>query len=736
MITEQVLSGGFYESVDHDRPYSAEEVNNLFGAVFTEGIFPLGEGNEFEVAFTAHEEGTVETMVKQGGLRKRNVDVINYGSIRINPGMAYFQYRWMNNIQPVDLDIVMPLVDWENSRVSQIVANCYIGIYIDNTARECRLCYKWRNDDPNFVLLYILKLTFRPPGFTLIESHLERASVPYVESRIGAPGVHLLDTPWAKEGFIHFPLNSINPNVCYDKSYTTTVMPNRVISKPVDIQYRESIMLTEETLNQMTFPDGDRMGGTYITLISITENDTDYADSSNPFKNFIQFFISPDNSIYYRVARDFESTPIGGLLDWGSWASIFEAGYSSTKTKVLYTLAEINDMNLPNGIYPFDLRNAGESIAVDSRTRITTGSIIHMKHNEMSGWPCQLLISYAANPISGVWKRMAIGATWCAWWRTDSREVINSKEVLDDPNLPPGLYEVHIPGYREITGDEETDAHLLLIVGRYTMDGTSYEANYGQQIALPFGYGRARGIHYRIVDGSNWSKWLGAEESAYNDKYIRVVGAPSAGYNPPTKPLYKLTVNDMNNPNFPYPYMTTVQNVESGPLGLVANFWYHLLYFRHWDNNGYGAQLAIPLTNDNAPMAWRNSIGTGWLPWKTVYDSHNAPPAPTDISGHAAKDLALTGGTVSGPFRAGPEIYFNNLPNNPNPSNSWVASGFYGQARVHYTRISDLIQTINGRGEGVTQNNANYTTFMARAIAITPDSLSSMANGAIDMIYG
>lgn len=633
MVTEQVLSGGFYESVDHDRPYSAEEVNNIFGAVFTEGIFPLGKGNEFEVAFTAHEEGTVETMVKQGGLRKRNVDVINYGSIRINPGMAYFQYRWMNNIQPVDLDIVMPLPASENSRVSSIVANCYIGIYIDNTARECRLCYKWRNDDPNFALLYILKLTLNPgDNFTLIESHLERASVPYVESRIGAP-------------WIHFPLNSINPNVCYDKSYTTTVIPNRVISEPVDIQYRESIMLTEETLNQMTFPDGDRMGGTYITLISITENDTDYADSSNPFKNFIQFFISPDNSIYYRVSRDYESTPIGGLLDWGSWASIFEAGYSSTKTRVLYTLAEINDMHLPNGIYPFDLRNAGESIAVDNRTHITTGSIIHMKHNENNGWPSQLLIPYAANLISGVWKRVSVNTTWSPWWRADNRNLIVSKEALDDPNLPSGLYEVNIANYTEITGTA-ADTYLLLIVGQYTAGRTSYASGYGQQIALPFGNGQARSIHYRIANGSTWSKWLSAEETAYNDKYIRVVGAPSAGYNPPTRPLYKLTVNDMNNPNFPYPYITTVQNTESNSLGLpVAGDWYHLLYFRHWNGNGYGAQLAIPLSN--ASMVWRSSIRTNWTPWKTVYDTHNIAAANTDYALSMARAIKLVTSTPS-----------------------------------------------------------------------------------------
>ena len=70
-------------------------------------------------------------------------------------------------------------------------------------------------------------------------------------------------------------------------------------------------------------------------------------------------------------------------------------------------------------------------------------------------------------------------------------------------------------------------------------------------------------------------------------------------------------VNVLNNPNYPIPYMTTTYNDESVQLGL-PNCWYHLLNFRHWDNNGYNAQLAISLNAGYPDIRVRTSIGANW----------------------------------------------------------------------------------------------------------------------------
>lgn len=70
-------------------------------------------------------------------------------------------------------------------------------------------------------------------------------------------------------------------------------------------------------------------------------------------------------------------------------------------------------------------------------------------------------------------------------------------------------------------------------------------------------------------------------------------------------------INTLNNPNYPIPYMTTTWDQESAQIGL-PRCWYHLLNFRHWDNNGYNAQLAISLNAGYPDIRVRTSSGTNW----------------------------------------------------------------------------------------------------------------------------
>lgn len=78
-----------------------------------------------------------------------------------------------------------------------------------------------------------------------------------------------------------------------------------------------------------------------------------------------------------------------------------------------------------------------------------------------------------------------------------------------------------------------------------------------------------------------------------------------------------LSTNDLNNANYPEPYVASLS--DGTTIGLPGGWW-HILYFRHQDNNGFGAQLAIPLDNNNAPR-YRWSYGTTWQGWKTFITS-------------------------------------------------------------------------------------------------------------------
>lgn len=83
-----------------------------------------------------------------------------------------------------------------------------------------------------------------------------------------------------------------------------------------------------------------------------------------------------------------------------------------------------------------------------------------------------------------------------------------------------------------------------------------------------------------------------------------------------------LTSEDLNNPNYPEAYVASTSLGNS--MGLTETGWWHIMYFRHQDNNGFGAQIAIPLDNTNANAKYRSSSGTTWGGWKNFKDGGNA----------------------------------------------------------------------------------------------------------------
>lgn len=79
-----------------------------------------------------------------------------------------------------------------------------------------------------------------------------------------------------------------------------------------------------------------------------------------------------------------------------------------------------------------------------------------------------------------------------------------------------------------------------------------------------------------------------------------------------------ISATDMNNANYPNAYESAIAD---GTLIGLPTGWWHIKYFRHGDNNGFGAQIAIGLTCGNQ-MYFRTSNGTVWYSWNSL----NAEP--------------------------------------------------------------------------------------------------------------
>ena len=111
------------------------------------------------------------------------------------------------------------------------------------------------------------------------------------------------------------------------------------------------------------------------------------------------------------------------------------------------------------------------------------------------------------------------------------------------------------------------------------------------------------------------------------------------------KPLNTLSVEDLNNANFPYSYET---NTNYGiDMGLPSR-WVHVKYFRHDGNNGHGTQVAYKLIGGTSDVAdtykmWtiavRNSYYINWSPWEEVATSKSVMFVPIVDANLAIKNM-------------------------------------------------------------------------------------------------
>lgn len=173
----------------------------------------------------------------------------------------------------------------------------------------------------------------------------------------------------------------------------------------------------------------------------------------------------------------------------------------------------------------------------------------------------------------------------------------------------------------------------------------NYGGGYGCQLAISF-HGKSD-LYVRSARGTSWGAWTKANLTVDERNKLAGIAINANNYVHPNdintrhvtdvqinnwnnkldvsnsiKYIHTgiLSIEDLNNSNFSYPYETQI--LTASPIGLpVLNA--HLKYFRHPHGDGAGCQIAYPLA-DNPNMWIRTSwCCTGgaygdWLPWYKV----------------------------------------------------------------------------------------------------------------------
>jgi len=148
-----------------------------------------------------------------------------------------------------------------------------------------------------------------------------------------------------------------------------------------------------------------------------------------------------------------------------------------------------------------------------------------------------------------------------------------------------------------------------------------------------------------------WGSNDGVNMYVYNPAAFSVNYANSAGYSGNSGGLAGLdqsyyvkhykrdrSAEELNNPNYPEPYIASYH--DGTALGLPAGWW-HIQYFRHMDNNGFGFQTAYPLSTGDPIPRYRYSTGTSWSAWIKFH--RNVISSTADI---AAGSTPLTDGDI------------------------------------------------------------------------------------------
>ncbi|MCB2354333.1 hypothetical protein [Clostridium estertheticum] len=69
-------------------------------------------------------------------------------------------------------------------------------------------------------------------------------------------------------------------------------------------------------------------------------------------------------------------------------------------------------------------------------------------------------------------------------------------------------------------------------------------------------------------------------------------------------------------------YTNTGDGILNNDGSVFRNGWWHIIHMHHSDNNGYDAQIAIPLSSEDN-IYYRHAGGGSWGLWKLLLDSSN-----------------------------------------------------------------------------------------------------------------
>ena len=176
----------------------------------------------------------------------------------------------------------------------------------------------------------------------------------------------------------------------------------------------------------------------------------------------------------------------------------------------------------------------------------------------------------------------------------------------------------------------------------------------------------------------------------------------------------------LNNANYKTAYLATTSNGNAS-MGLVSANWYHVMNFRHLDNNGFNSQFVLPL-NHNGQAAWRLSIGTTWKPWNYIFDDNHAMvPASNNAYNIGSTSNYWATGYINTLYVAG-NAYANGSKRIPTTGN---ASGTIGSATVPVYSDGGVLKTI-------TSYSGNAAT---ATVASSANKLNTSAGGNTNPIY-
>lgn len=173
----------------------------------------------------------------------------------------------------------------------------------------------------------------------------------------------------------------------------------------------------------------------------------------------------------------------------------------------------------------------------------------------------------------------------------------------------------------------------------------------------------------------------------------------------------------LSNANYKTAYLATTSNGNAS-MGLASANWYHVMNFRHLNNNGYNSQFVLPL-NHNGQAAWRLSSGTTWQAWNYIFDDHHAMVP--------ASNNAYNIGSTSNYWATG---YINTL---------YVAGNAYANGGNRIPTTGNTTGTIGSATVPVYSNNGVLKTITSysgnAATATTASKLSTNAGSSTIPVY-